>query len=828
LRFLANFHLERLSFWLGFLAATLFWWLVINLRPVFGRARELLRARAQAARQGLTAGVELRFRQETLRRAQQMHLAAALFALDEVSQPPRLLAAPEPVQPGQSPLPEDIATSTLPHLPDWPELGAKYGAATLSPAEALSSGARLAITGEPGSGKTVALALLACQIARREASLGPLAGFVPLLVHAADLALPMANPADPLLTLIDALGQGTSMAAQPRLAEYLRQALADGRAILLLDGLDEFPAELVQDYVAYLEALLKAQPGLRVAVAAAPQCLDGLAAAGFYPLALAAWDERQRRTFTQQWIDLWERTTPKASSEERPGADPALLAAWLLADPAPFTPLEITLKTWAACAGDALGPSGADAIEAHLRRMTCTAVKARPALEKLAAQILNLRQPAPTRREAEAWIAEYEPPTGEAGQASALAEPITAPRILPGLIDSGMLHTHATGRLRLAHPTLTAALAAGAFAARGETAALLDRPAWSQPLAWSVQAAALQAIAAREEASSMVRRLLEKNQEPLQRELLAAGRWLGHVPESAVWRANLMRRLAGVVQQGSNLPAIRTRAAVALALVSGPGSAAGVAVLFRQMLAAPDPELRLLAALSLGILGDSKATDPLAGMLNDPLPRVQRAACLALVAIGSKPAMDAVAGILLHGDEQQRRAAAEALASHPEEGHPMLVEGSKLEDLLVRHAVISGLKRTRQPWALERLRQMQVEDEQWLVKNAASQAVEELNQPGVYIPQAVTPLHQQPWLIAFASERGIGVAPGRPARDLLLVALREGNEEQRLAALEAVRRSADPAAVPMVTEILYHSQGELCETAFSVLAHLDAAGVVIQ
>jgi HEAT repeat protein len=113
----------------------------------------------------------------------------------------------------------------------------------------------------------------------------------------------------------------------------------------------------------------------------------------------------------------------------------------------------------------------------------------------------------------------------------------------------------------------------------------------------------------------------------------------------------------------------------------------------------------------------------------------------------------------------------EALANNVEEGQPALRDGSNMEDLLVRRAVVFGLARVNEPWALEILEKIQLEDQQWLVRNAAVQVMENLKRPKRYIPSPSVPLQDVPWLIDFASKLGIGVAPGKPAVNLIIQAL---------------------------------------------------------
>jgi HEAT repeat protein len=224
---------------------------------------------------------------------------------------------------------------------------------------------------------------------------------------------------------------------------------------------------------------------------------------------------------------------------------------------------------------------------------------------------------------------------------------------------------------------------------------------------------------------------------------------------------------------------------------------------------------------------DTKVIADLTGMAEDPVPNVGRAACMALMAISNKAALDAIATILVQGNEASRRAAAEVLAYNPEEGYPTLQEGAAVEDYLVRHAIVYGLARTNQSWAVELLEKMAVDDGQWVVRNAAAQAIEDLKHINPHIPVSMPPLHTIPWLIKFAAKSGIGVSPGKQAVDVLVRALKDGDEIERMAALDYVRLFGNDDYVIQVYHLLYGSQGELREAAFNTLWHLAATGITL-
>ena len=843
-RFLQNFQLDRTSFWLGFVAGSLVWWILGQLRPQLRRLWQAIKERSQQARQELQAGTEVHHRNDTIRLAQRWHLAAPLFSLDEILIQPRVLAPPPAVEPNLVPPALDITELALPYLPNSPELASIYGAPTLSLADAMQNEVNLILLGHPGSGKTVALAHLAAMVARHDSQVGKLSELVPFLIHVADLLLPPRDPENLLSSLNDVIISHASALTLPRLTTFVQTSFEDGRALLLLDGLDELPQAGSQQVVEYLAALLAEYPMTRVVTTASPGYFGGLTALGFVPVAIAAWNKDQRAAFIKQWGRLWTHYVVPSTREDPEAIEPldaAILNGWLLTDTRPVTPLDLTLKVWATYAGDLLGPENTDGIEAYIKRMIVDVSKARLALERLASQMLYSMQPVISRQDAQEWFAEYEAPIesneqvtiGDAEEISgeeipskvkaATAEPITNTRVLQNLVENGLLTTALDDRLKFVHPAIAGYLASQPLSAQvlarqsqGEIEDLLNQTEWVN------NTLTLHYLASQDSTGYWIKWIPDDSStDPLKRSLFKIARLLRDAPEKANWRAGIMRQLAECLQDENLGLSLRGHALAALVNSNTPGTE----TLFRKLLSSPQPLIRQLAALGSGALADTKASEDLTNLLADRIPDVRRAACLALVTIGNKDSLEALAEALLHGNEDLRRFAAEALANHREEGHPTLQEGSKLEDFMVRRAVVFGLMRVKEPWSFETLGKMQVEDDQWVVQNAATQALEDMQMPDPHIPKPLPPLTETPWLIAFAGEKGIGVVPGKPAVDLVLKALQEGSEEQQLAALHYLSLHGDVSAILPVYQLYFTSQNEVNNAALNTLWHLAAAGI---
>jgi HEAT repeat protein len=832
-----SFYIDPISFGIGFGIGILFWVLVGRMRPVFKELREGQSTRREEIQARRSTGMEDNHRRITLRRAQSMHLAAPLFALDEIILPPVLMAPPARVEPGSPLFTEDVVTQTLPYLPAWPELATIYGAPTLSLAKALSGGNNIVIIGMDGIGKTVALAHLASLAAHNDPQLGELSAIIPFLAHVADLSLPATDPKDILKPLIDAASEHVSFLDLGRFAGFVTHSFKSGRALLLLDGFDELTPDGQQAVTEFLKTLLKTYPLTHVVTTALPEQIDGLLGLGFAPLALMGWDSRRQTEFIRKWSEQWTHFIASESWAQvgRESVDPILLDAWLAFGNQHLSPLELTLKIWGGFAGDSLGPRVMDSISAHIRRVAPNDTPA-AALETLAMQVILSAQPVFDPRKARDWVKSFEPveekpvegqPTaeGESSGTSPLvpkkeAGTVQSPSsgLLGKMSASGLLRAHPNNRMRFLHPVFGGYLAGRALSAYKGEDDLLKQPNWGGKLL------AMRYLAAHGDATHLMDALLKIEDHLLERPLLNAARWLREAPREAAWRGKIMAGLARVLQSEDNPRGLRGQAMAAFVLCGDPGAAA----FFRQSLQSLSYELIPLAALGSGAIQDAKAVELLATSMSTPSIATRRAACLALVAIGTPAALEAVARALLSGDDDLRRAAAEALANDPKDGFATLKDGATLQDILVRRAVVYGLARVEEPWALETLRQIQLEDDQWIVRNSATEVLDSklpANDPR--IPRPLKPPSETTWLIEFAGKQGMGISPGVPATDLLLIALKNGTPEERIAVLAYLRRMPNEGVIKSMIEAVRSEDAELREAAYQTLWELASSGLAL-
>lgn len=739
------------EFFVGLISGVVLVWFVTRFRPIVNWLLEMARDLAARARETFTAGAQDRYKVELIERAETLHATRSFFALQEVVIPPRILAPSLPTDPESSESHDAGALAVLPNLPDATYLSAVYAAPTLLLTSAVRQGHDILLTGALGSGKTTALCYLALVATRGRFKHESGDPYFPILVHAASLTLEPNDSKPPLDDLIEAVQSTASAGLKPRLPGYLRQNLSEASGLLLVDGLDEMTEEEIQSVAEWLERLRNEHPGVQIVAAGPVRGYDGLVKAGLAPVSIAPWTDMDQRHYLERWGAAWkEHVAPHLSRSQLEEIDPALITGWLAGTSRGMTPLELTLRAWAAYAGDVHGPSILDGYRAFLRRFLSQEE------QQMAASIaIN-------------WI--------EQRQGAFVEADLPRGSPVASLIEADILVRRPDRRLSFLQPAIGAYLAA-------ESMLNLGVPETIDGGSWAPARAAHAFYVALGQGQDEAQHYLHEDDGALELNTLRVGRWLRTAPPKAPWRPAALRALGKTIQNTKKPYGLRLRFTHAMAEAKEPTAA----VFFRRMLGSERPSSRILGALGLGGVRDLDSVPELKKLINsDSDIRVRQACCLALAALGNDDALETLGELLLQGEENVRVAAAEALAVHVGEGHQMLADATEVDEVMTRRAAVFGLVRIPEKWATETLRTVQMEDPEWVVRGAAAEALEKKTDPPYKIYPPPDELSELPWLVAFAAREGLGVGPGRPALEMIRRALNEGTPDERVAALETL------------------------------------------
>lgn len=394
-------------------------------------------------------------------------------------------------------------------------------------------------------------------------------------------------------------------------------------------------------------------------------------------------------------------------------------------------------------------------------------------------------------------------------------------RLLDQLAAAGLLTRYAGWRYQFRHSQIAAYLA-GLWLKDVNDITLVARaqqPAWAEALAFASYHRPM---------DHAVRILTQPPFDILQTRLLSLTRWLRVSGKRLPWRGKLLQYLGSQFVAPHQYYLLRER--IAAALVNSLDD--GALTIFRRALDDASPDVLALATLSLGALRDTGAIERLKGFIHQTDPRLQISSTLALGAIGSEEALLALADELEASKSSDvRRAVAETFAGIPTEGYPTLYEavrtmGKENDLIFLRRAAVFGLGRVQTPWSLIVLNEVLLNpDEDFAVQSAAVYVLE-----NVYL-QSRQGLHKYPapaavpWLSNWTSRQSqVGSLPANlgGGTPLLLFALTQNIDLQ---ARELAIRTAGQLGVFEATRKLYEAlhdrQAVVRDLAYEALGQIE-------
>lgn len=815
----SNFALDRISFWLGFIAASFFWLIASRLSKNFPAMRKLFREFLATAKERRLAGIAHSLRQETLTRAERNHLFANLCSLDDLIIVPQFIAPPDFSDPETPPIVDTFSTQLLGYLPDQPDFSAAMYAPRLSISDALSGGSNLVVVARPGRGKSTALAWMAAQIARKSVSAGFLAEYFPIYLNIHDFNLSPDQERSPFDRLIQAISQYAPVSSLPQIRSYIKNVLENHNAILLLDAVDELTEAEVSSASMLIKSLHAAYPQLRIVITANPGQQLNLTLDNFMPLALSGWNQAEVRDFIQRFTKIWNNSLGQSVDYLEAGQSEALhnalVLGWLGFDPEYLTPMEWSLRVWSALAGVSTSPFPADNIQAfvheHLpddRFINSATI--------LACSLLRTNRSYIRYNEAEQAInaLNFDFDTESANPSEKISthkKTSSGAKTLALLEQEKFVSIWKDGQVSFSSPVWL-----GYFG--GQQAKCLAMP----PEIESINAGYGEYIRFTlfNGETQWVDEYLRTDSAPFYTHLLNSLTWMQSLPPNAPVRSSIMRQSAYHLTNQRAPKFIQKRILAATSVSNDPS----LSVFFKQLVGSPAPESRVNGILGCGVLQDSRTVSDLIKALGDTHSDVRTAACFSLSRFDTAEASQAVDSALRFGDEQLRLAAAEILSTQPELNKERFEELLTSPDLLTRRSAVYGLSLIDEPWVIPLLEKTAIEDSQWVVRNASAQALENLQSPSQRAPQPLSDPADLDWLIAFAARLNMGISKTEKPNSILSTVLKSGSADEQIASMPYLVGYAEKQEIEQLTALLDSASPEVQRAAQYTLWALQVNG----
>jgi len=799
----------------SFLAGAIIIAVLVVLYFVFRKKVKSILGRASSGfinfRNSLSISSDSDYIKIAYRYAQSLHVASEYFPLESILVPSKCISPPPAIQPEVKALDPSLIQQSLGYDPALPELMSEFFGPNFTLLEALSGNTNICLVGFPGSGKTTAIAECIITLAKGGAPGSETPAKIPFYVKAHHLLAQFPGSDIPEL-ILSAIQANKIFLTAPNFARYFTSTLNAGAAILFIDDIDLLTYADTNRIANFINALCQKLPTLQVVVTASPTCMGNLIKAPLSFLSIKPWGNAEKYLF----LEKLSRHLPSSLSEQQSaGTDSIPIRNSMLVVSDRFlTPLEFTLKSLAAYAGDILGSSSLQSVESFLKRsLSSISKEALRTLETIALHALEQQKSSFSRKDINIWLSSV---LGDSYQE--LSDEKIAPLnpVIQTALDTNILQKASSDEFFFYYPTFGGYLASRALTRSGadSVAIILSHPDWS------LLHETMRFFPAFNDVQPFFKFVQEDNT-LLKERFNRASLWLVNVETNSSTELNLLKILTREIQSNSNYM-IKIRLVTALSKSLNKD----IKGIFQHLLKSTDTDTRRAAAIGSGLIQDLSAVPYLIQQLNDTFP-ASTCACYSLGRIGSPRSLEAIAEGLLHGNELLRRAAAESLAQNRSEGHPALREGILMDDLLVRYAVVHGLSLIPEDWAIEILDKMRIDEDEWVVRDLAQQVFEIHESGSPYIPKHLPPPHLTAWLDKFAHKHGLRKPNAENALDTLLIVLESGSAEEKQAALSYIGRSGDPGLIPHMLDHITSADPDLKQLAALGVQYCAPPGYVL-
>lgn len=757
-------NVDLFSFLIGLLAGALAWLLIHQLFKLIPKILKSVKHNREVEWQEKAPEIDTWLRQQMLRKCESSHIASTLFPLSDVYvdlplQIPLLALKSQVLNPDQ----KHGIYPLFPPVPQTPELqrGFAYPSASLS--DLLVLNPHIVVLGEIGSGKTSLLARFASRILYQDDLTQHWNRHLPLYLHASELDFGTQSAESVFVQIARSIGRGKNQQYLEAVSRSLLAYYERSQLLLIVDGLDEFSAEIHTQAVDWIDTIHDRYPDLPIITTSGPFYSGKLEQSGFSGFFIAPFENHQGIQLIENWLDF--------VSKQQPDIAKKLMfhrtqLARLINDPTQYMNIfETTLRLWAYFFENPEDRSPFEAwISFLLRRSNVEVSFDSPALDLFQnititpANLIKL--------------------PGEV-----LKESKKSGLILE-ILQSNLLIDLDTVSFRPIHPALIP------FIQR-----ISQSPEESIQIPFSISDPLTQfrfklGLIRPNELINIVMptSLVGKN--------VALFKYFESLVENSERKQGFLATAYQQILDSANSIASKIQC---LAVMYSLPMPAFLKVLTNLQQSA-DLDTQLLAIFAHGIFEIPDRVKTLYKYLQSEKKEFREAALISMVRIWNPDTQKICLDHFMKTNEHEQKLLAELFAHKKPDGHEILKELSLVSDAKCRRAAIHGLLLVKEPWVKARFEEISVHDFEWNVRDAAVRALETGDEIDFVFLDPHAEAANMPWLLQFASRLGIGVPADAFPVSPLLQALHMGDRAEQIYALTMLARHPSPNSTSQIIE----------------------------
>lgn len=778
-------EIDLLSFILGLALGGALWAFLSRIFKSSRKVKVVKTVKKDKFRPKTAAQLAERLNTNTLRFSQANHLAGFLVPLTEIFVDTKLIYPYPYVDPKTDIADAYESSQAFPFLPQHPEYYENIPMPSIGLISALLKHNLVSIQGEIGSGKTTLFSAVVSDIIERKGDGAQLNGFLPLSIHCSEIDLQKIDEENPLFNLVK-LGQLSDL-HQPdtALKNFLSTYLDAGKLIVFLDGLDELDSHFFNQYVFWINTLVKQYPQLRLAINVDRIYAKDLEVLGFIKYFISPLNSSIQQVLHENWRNAIIKSNIRNSLFLNNIDDIDLLWENQKRVSSNFFFATLSLLNDFSLSGKA--SSKKLLLQSHLSRV-CFSSEEITRLRK-AAEELYIRQDHLLERGTLNSIFGNKL-TLDSGTNLGISIPEKTQgdeTLLDRLIRSHILVERQINRFGFCSLHFFGYLLSESYSRKTDSD-------WKY-----YQCNPLEEIALRYNTQTdYMDTWIQDTDFPLGRNISLLSR---HFHKLTADNTQL-NKIAPTVLSGltNNSSSLSNRLQYLSLLL--PLETQFVNKIFEFLISSKATLNKQLAIIGLGFQRSAEGIALVKSTLTG-LTSLEKILCtITFFRLWDSTSRKYVNEFLSGGDDYLRRIVCELYALKYPSGKALLIDNSINGSIAIRKASIFGLKLIDSPDIEEHITRRIAEEKEWIVRDAAVRALEEINTGKLLLHHDTPPLpDKSDWLVEFASKSGMGISPNSYPFDVLFEVMKSGTDLEKMAALKMLGTNASLKAVEFLSTL---------------------------
>ena len=797
-------EIDLFSFLLGLILGGLLWAIVLKAVKISRSGKRVLVKKKEKFVNKTSAQLVKAINASTLRICQSNHLAGFLFPLSEVYVPTGLIYPYPYIDPSLD-FPDAYESSqALPYIPEIPEYYENIPLPTSSLLSALLKHNLISIQGEIGTGKTTAINAAVSNIIEKTGEGIQFEESLPLYFHYSEIDIHKSENIDPVQS-ISQVAQFSELHLPEIAFKNLLTTYSDAnKLILFIDGLDELDPISLNQYISWIQNILANHPQIRVVITNNLAYSDNLEKIGFVTYYISPLIHSLRQFLKSNWTNA----ILKSSIRDSLLAESALSEIdmiWssqkLFSSNFFFTTLSlINDYTFSGNSG-----SQKSLLKSYILRF-CVDRDDYDRLKKLAEEIYIrndqiierdiiqkiLKRSTDLEKGSSVQLSEFE--TGQPGET-----------LFHKLVRSRIIVERKTDYFGFGSLLIFGFLLGDSYSRKTDSnwVYYYSNPLEEAALRYSSQ-------------SDYLFQWIQQPDSPLHRNISLLAK---HISKCEVIPSEFHRLAPVIVKSLENKSISFSGRLKYLSLLHSVDSQYTLKI-YDFLNSKKTSNHRQMVALGLGFHKSKESISLLRSIFHDSSVLEKIFCVLSLFRLWDSSSRNLIMESLNTGDDFFKRIICEMLACRLPEGKSLLMDISSNGSIAMRKASIFGLKLINDIEIVEHITRRIAEEKEWIVRDAAVRALEEINTNKLVLNNIAPPSpDQSDWLVEYASKLGTGISANTIPYDLLIDVIKNGNDPEKFAALYILRNNPSPQVIDYFTS-LAETQDYIGDRAYFYLSEL--------